>query len=114
MPFSLREFDARLRLRLRDRGVAPAGESDEGGLAKLALTPVEARIVDLLMRDKGRIVTRNELSRLLHDCDWEYGDRKFDVHITKIRKKLRKGFGDRYTVRAVRSVGYLLSDTADA
>jgi len=37
---------------------------------------------------------------------WVYGDRKFDVHITKIRKKLRDAFGERYVVETVRSAGY--------
>ncbi|MEI4485537.1 helix-turn-helix domain-containing protein [Frigidibacter sp. MR17.14] len=90
----------------------PAGEpveiagTEDGSLLKL--TPIEADILRVLAREAGRTVTRDDLSRLIDRCDWDYGDRKFDVHVTRIRRKLTAGFGDRYQVAAVRSVGYRL------
>lgn len=109
VPHPPREFAARLALRLRQAGVTdPAiAPQAEPIAARAQLTPVESEIVRLLMSSSGRIVTRNQLSRHLDKADWLYGDRKFDVHVTKIRKKLQAAFGDRYVVRTIRSEGYL-------
>ncbi len=113
--FAPGEFAARLELRLRQAAEATARrrELQEAFLTAAGLTPVETEIVRLLFSNKGGIVTRNQLSRHLDDCDWIYGDRKFDVHITKIRKKLQAVPGPRYTVRTIRSEGYVL-DTETA
>ncbi|MGC9370089.1 MAG: winged helix-turn-helix domain-containing protein [Paracoccaceae bacterium] len=114
VPFPPREFEARLQLRQRQAAQATgrAEESPVPMLAKARLTPVETEIMMLLLSRRGEIVTRNELSQHIDNSDWTYGDRKFDVHVAKIRKKLRAGFGDRYTLRTVRSVGYCLQECA--
>ncbi len=127
-PFTLREFGLRLRNRLGPDFVA---QDDSASLvpelmldrenrllaaastAVVQMTPAEAEIMAVLIRRGGLLVTRNELSRAIDKCEWVYGDRKFDVHITRIRRKLQKAFGDRYVVRSVRAEGYTLTETPD-
>lgn len=114
VPFPPREFEARLLLRHR-QAAQVAGRQAAGQqpvLAKARLTPVESEIMLLLLSRNGEIVTRNELSQHIDNSDWTYGDRKFDVHVAKIRKKLRAGFGERYALRTIRSVGYCLQERA--
>ena len=82
----------------------------ESYVADLAdLTTAEAQIVRILMAKDGRIVTRDELSLALDARPWRHGDRKFDVHMAKIRKKLLAAFGSNLTVATIRSRGYRLS-----
>lgn len=117
-PFSLKEFALRLRARL---GPSVCGTGDccldmqadwdtEAHIAFHAgLTSAEAQVVHVLARQGGRIVTRDDLSHAIDRRPWCYGDRKFDVHVAKIRKKLTAAFGARISVRTVRSSGYRLT-----
>lgn len=117
MPFPAHELVARVALRMRQAGMAEKSVSLETPLiARAQLTPVEADIMRILLSHKGQIVTRNQLSQQLDKSEWLYGDRKFDVHITRIRKKLKAAFGDRYLVCTIRSKGYLVqfSDEAES
>ncbi|MEH6360442.1 MAG: winged helix-turn-helix domain-containing protein [Amylibacter sp.] len=110
VPFSNSEFQARLKLRLK-QAASPNAEdlsNIKTPFADANLTQTELEIMNILMARKGKIVTRNQLSRHLENKDWAYGDRKYDVHITSIRKKLRENLGEQYTVKSVRSVGYFV------
>lgn len=117
-PFAAQEFEARVALRMRQAGMAENSMALRTPfLANAQLTPVESEIMRILMSRKGQIVTRNHLAQRLDRSEWLYGDRKFDVHITRIRKKLKAAFGDRYLVQTIRSQGYLFDipeDTARA
>lgn len=128
-PFTMREFGLRLRARL-GAGI-PALETahgatvpqvilDEenkllaaGSRATAQLTRAEAEVMAVLIRSGGEIVSRNDLARAIDRTDWEYGDRRFDVHVASIRKKLRKAFGKRYELRAVRYRGYAFVEGAE-
>jgi DNA-binding response OmpR family regulator len=109
-PYPESELVARLARRL---GQAIPARSILGTISEINFTPVEARIVQVLIAHAGDLVTRNELAKAIDNADWAYGDRKFDVHITKIRRKLRSALGDRMTVRTIRAEGYCL-ETRDA
>lgn len=113
LPFRPAELLARLTR--GQRLIAP--ESERAALnadalcAKADLTQAEERILRVLMTHQGRIVSRNELSQHLHGTDWTYRDRRFDVHVGRIRRKLSQVMGGLYTVRTVRSAGYVLDMT---
>lgn len=116
MPFRAAEFEARLQRVLRPGHPAdttPPPTELEELTARLDLTPVEGRILEVLLDRVGQIVTRNELSQALHGTDWAYGDRRFDVHVTRIRRKLREVGDTGYAVQTIRSVGYMLAREAD-
>ena len=74
----------------------------------LDLKQAEARLLRIFAASLGQIVTRDELSQQLHGEPWTYGDRRFDVHVTRIRRKLREAWGDRLELKTIRSVGYAL------
>ena len=102
VPFSAQELEARVALRMRQAGMAETSTALKAPLvAGAQLTPVETDIMRILM------------SQQLDKSEWHYGDRKFDVHITRIRKKLKAAFGDRYHVRTIRSKGYLFDFSED-
>lgn len=108
-PYHVRELEARLILRMRQAGLIQTCAAPRIPLIERAnLTPIETEITHILLTQKGQIVTRNQLAQRLDKSEWNYGDRRFDVHITKIRKKLKAAFGDRYLVHTIRSQGYQL------
>lgn len=118
VPFSLRSLALRLRARIgllnSDKGLEILRESqnwDSGAyIANHAgLTAAEAQIAHVLISHNGEIVSRDALSQAIDQRPWDYGDRKFDVHVAKIRKKLTVAFGDHVSVNTVRSAGYKLT-----
>lgn len=118
MPCSLREIALRLRARI---GMLDAAEhqdlfldaenwDEEAYIAGQAgLTDAESQIVHILISQHDQIVSRDALSMAIDGRAWDYGDRKFDVHVAKIRKKLTSVFGEDITVQTVRSAGYILT-----
>ncbi|WP_372886857.1 winged helix-turn-helix domain-containing protein [Shimia sp.] len=115
-PFALREMAYRVQLRLgRPPEVAGLDEEKvtwdaEAFVANQArLTTAEAQIARVLIRHDSEIVSRDDLSLMIDRRPWKYGDRKFDVHVAKIRKKFHAAFGSRIEVKTVRSAGYRLT-----
>ncbi|MBL4749732.1 MAG: response regulator transcription factor [Amylibacter sp.] len=114
IPFSALEFKARLKLRLQQTAHPENDDRQaiKNTLAKAKLTQTELEIMNLLIGSGGKIVTRNRLSQYMENRDWVYGDRKYDVHITNIRKKLKSNLKSKYMVKSVRSVGYYIQETS--
>ena len=115
-PANLKEVALRFRNQIgahwnADAVLDLASDWDAGSYITAAadLTVAESQILRVLMAKDGKIVTRDELSMTLDDRPWRHGDRKFDVHMTKIRRKLQTAFGNRVSVFSIRSRGYRLS-----
>ncbi|WP_165610539.1 winged helix-turn-helix domain-containing protein [Cognatishimia maritima] len=117
-PFSLRLLALRLRARVglldSPEGLEILQDSenwDDGAYiaSRAGLTSAEAQVAHILISHAGEIVSRDELSYAIDHRPWDYGDRKFDVHVAKIRKKLTAVFGEHITVNTVRSAGYTLT-----
>jgi two-component system response regulator CpxR len=118
-PFGPEELVARIRAVLRRSGRTPdATEALEVEGVKLipaarevwsdgALVPVttiEYDILEFLVRNAGRVVSRAELTAVLYQREASPFDRSLDVHVSHLRKKL----GSRgLLIRTVRGVGYL-------
>jgi DNA-binding response OmpR family regulator len=99
-PFGLAELQARIRAVLRR--VRPGGDVVKHGPlvvdirthrvtvsgAEIVLTPKEFDIVEALVADPGRVVTRQEILESAWDAHW-YGPTKvLDVHMASLRRKL--------------------------
>lgn len=76
---------------------------------QIKLTPLEFKLLQYLMMNKGRIVTRE---MILHRI-WQYSSdietRVVDVYIGYLRKKIDKGF-DKKLLHSVRSFGYVIKE----
>jgi len=68
------------------------------------LTDTEFHILDLLLRSRGRIVSRDELTAVLHQRTASPFERSLDVHVSRLRKKLR-AYGA--CIRGIRNEGYM-------
>ncbi|MFC2002105.1 response regulator transcription factor [Chloroflexota bacterium] len=120
-PFSPRELAARVRAVLRripgERGPdeIKCGQltvdfvRHEASLAgrPLNLTPVEFKLLGVLVKERGKVFSRAELIERALGYDFEGFDRTIDVHILNLRRKLEPGSGTRY-IKTVYGAGYKL------
>lgn len=119
-PFSPRELAARVRAVLRrlpgERGpeVIKHGElildfrKHEASLAgaPLNLTPVEFKLLGVLVREPGRVFSREQLIEEALGFDFEGFNRTIDVHILNLRRKLEPESGKPKYIRTVYGAGY--------
>lgn len=72
----------------------------------MELTGAEFDILEVLLRNAGRLVSRDEIATALYQREASPYERSLDVHISNLRKKL----GTRRTaIRTLRGNGYLFS-----
>ncbi|MFL5827442.1 MAG: response regulator transcription factor [Thermoleophilaceae bacterium] len=117
-PFDVNELVARLRALLRRSGadgpvsvagleLDPVGYSASGGGSSVPLTPTEFRLLSALAARQGGAVRRREL----RETAWPHGgivhDNTLDVHIARLRSKLRELPGAP-EIATVHGVGYSL------
>ncbi|MCA1371558.1 winged helix-turn-helix domain-containing protein [Bradyrhizobium sp. BRP14] len=76
---------------------------------KIHLPPTEFRLLHQFMKDPHRVYSRDELLNAAWDRTIHVGPRTVDVHVGRLRAALNRA-GGQNLIRAVRSVGYGLSD----
>ena len=98
-------------LRCGDLGMDLLARRVERGGERVDLQPREFRLLELLLRNKGQVVTRTMMLEEVWDYHFDPGTNVIDVHISRLRKKIEDG--DRLPLlHTVRGVGYMLSETA--
>ncbi len=116
-PFSPREVMARIKslfrrldrhesgnvLRLGDLEIFPDKVLVKVSGEEVELTTTEFKILEALMRKKGRVFTRSQILDLLGDDRQFVLDRTVDVHILNIRRKLGE-YGK--IIQTIRGIGY--------
>ena len=120
-PFSPRELVARVRAVLRraeavslDAEVLECGDvaiDFRSHSVTVAGTPVTLRTLEFdllgeLMRNAGRVVSRDRLLERVWGFSFAGGTRTVDVHVAQLRRKL----GRPKLIRTVRGVGYRIVD----
>jgi two-component system OmpR family response regulator len=75
----------------------------------LDLLPREFNLLEHLLRNKGRVVTRTMLLEQVWDYRFDPHTSLIDTHISRLRKKIDEGF-DRPLLHTVRGAGYRLSE----
>src|SRR5262245_46217980 len=77
------------------------------------LTDAEFRILELLVRSAGRVVSRSEITRRALGRRLQGLDRSVDTHVSNLRRKLGESIEGTTPILGVRGAGYMLgSDTA--
>ena len=83
------------------------------GGQEVDLTSVEFNVLELLLRNAGTVVTREELAQTALGRPLAPFDRSVDVHVSKLRKKLGGGEEDAENrIKTVRGVGYIFAAPA--
>ncbi len=73
----------------------------------LDLQPKEFRILELFLRHPGRVITRTMLLEHVWDIHFDPQTSVVETHISRLRNKLEKPFGDTL-IQTVRGAGYKL------
>ncbi len=120
-PFSFDEFLARVEALLRrgrdlTRPVAQVGDMVVDFLAKtltrdhapIALTPREYAIVEFLVREQGRVVSRTEIEAQVYDGHVEPMSNVVDSAICAIRRKVDRP-GEPSFIQTRRGLGYVVA-----
>ena len=74
------------------------------------LQPREYKLLEYLMRHAGQVVTRTMLLENVWDYHFDPQTNVIDVHISRLRQKIDKGF-DKPLLNTVRGAGYMLDDS---
>jgi DNA-binding response OmpR family regulator len=128
-PFNPRELVARIRAVLRRTQVPDS--SSEGQIPEIVrvgdieldpatravrmrgkpveLTSVEFNLLQVLLQEAGRVVTRERLVDAVLSRKFSPFDRSIDMHVSKVRKKLGDANGSSDHIKTVRGVGYIFT-----
>ena len=111
-PFRLSELLARIRAMLRrsappeltagDVRVDDASRRAWRGDRELDLSPKEFDLLAMLVRDAGKVVTRERIMDEVWDVNWFGSTKTLDMHMSWLRRKL----GDPPLIATVRRVGF--------
>jgi two-component system, OmpR family, response regulator len=82
--------------------------ADREGRA-IELSPKEFSLLELLMRNQGRVLTRTQILDHIWGYDYAADSNLVDVYVAYLRRKVDRG-GGRRLIRTVRGVGYALGD----
>lgn len=128
-PFSPRELVARVRAVLR-RGLAEENSGPEqisyDGLrvdfvrhearvdgTPVHLTPKEFTLLEIMIRQPGRVFSRLELLELVFGFDYQGFERTVDVHVMNLRKKIEADPAHPRYIQTIYGVGYRFVDETD-
>ncbi len=122
-PFAFQELLARVRalgrrkvqardpseLRVDDLALDLRRRRAERGGRIIELSPKEFSLLEFLMRNQGRVVTRTQILDHLWGYDYATDSNLVDVYVAYLRRKVDRGNG-RKLIRTVRGIGYALGD----
>ncbi len=118
-PFALEELLARLRallrrtatesaesLRVADVVLDPATREVRRGDRDIELTRTEFALLELLMANVGRVMTRSQIYEHVWDYDFGPTSNSLEVYVGYLRRKL----GEPKLINTVRGVGYQMKE----
>jgi two-component system, OmpR family, response regulator PrrA len=119
-PFALQELLLRLQALLRRRPAAPGGPVRAGDLvldplsrevsyagAPVRLTRREFELLEVLARNAGMVLTRDQLLDRVWGYDFDVRSDAVDTFVSYLRRKLEAG-GRPRLIQTVRGVGFVL------
>ncbi|MCA9453947.1 MAG: response regulator transcription factor [Nitrospiraceae bacterium] len=124
-PFAFLELKARIealrrrsplqtvdaRLRIGDLEMDLITRKVRRGEVPIDLQPREFRLLEVLMRNAGRVVTRTMLLEQVWEFYFDPRTSVVETHISRLRTKINKGFRH-HLIHTVRGVGYRLDPDA--
>lgn len=124
-PFNPRELVARIRailrrtqakgeaavpdvIRVGDVELDPATRTVQHRGKPVELTSVEFSLLQVLLREAGRVVTREALVDEVLGRKFSPFDRSIDMHVSKVRKKLGDSDSEDH-IKTIRGAGYIFA-----
>jgi DNA-binding response OmpR family regulator len=123
-PFAFPELLARLRalarrmplavkstlLQVADLTLDTTAHAAQRGGRKIELSPREYHLLEYLMRNAGRPVSRTNILQAIWSFDYDGASNVVDVYVGYLRRKIDRE-GELQLVHTVRGVGYKISET---
>ncbi len=119
-PFAFEELIARIRALLRRNEKIKATTLEVKGITldlishrvikngtEIILTPKEFAILEYMLRNKNKVVSRTKLVEHVYDYHFDTETNVIDVFINKLRAKIENGT-DPPIIHTVRGVGYII------
>jgi DNA-binding response OmpR family regulator len=120
-PFAMQELIARLRALLRRPGAALGRILTLGNVkldtsarivtvaeTPLDLTRSELIVLEALLRNQGRVISKERLAECLYDFEQERSANSVETQVHRLRKKLAAAGAD-VSLKTLRGLGYLAS-----
>jgi DNA-binding response OmpR family regulator len=73
----------------------------------LDLTSMEYDFLELMLANKGRVLSRDYIMDRLKGYEWEAYDRSIDILVSRVRSKLGDSPADPKFIKTVRGAGYM-------
>ena len=121
-PFAFEELIARVRALLRRNDKSKVSTLKVKGItldlishrvikdgSEIILTPKEFSILEYLLRNKNKVVSRTKLVEHVYDYHFDTETNIIDVFINKLRAKIEKGTG-KPLINTIRGVGYIIKE----
>ena len=121
-PFSFEELLARVRsmtrtrfgmsdnvLQVADLVVDTASHKVTRGGAEIKLSPREYKLLEYMIRNRGIVLSRDQIETHIWDFAYEGGTNVVDVYIRYLRRKLDTGH-EKKLIHTVRGSGYVLRE----
>lgn len=122
-PFEIRELLARIRVLLKRYNGITANSSFilkfhdlemnlnlkivKRNNIEINLTPKEFKLLEYMLRNSERVLSRNEISEKVWDTHFDTGTNFIDVYINYLRKKIDKNF-DKKLIHTKSGMGFIL------
>jgi DNA-binding response OmpR family regulator len=119
-PFAVEELLARMRallrrgpserpvlLRVADLVLDPATRAARRGTRRIRLSTREFALLEYLMRNRGRVLTRAMIVDHVWEVGFETESNLVDVYVGYVRRKI-DGPGERALLQTIRGTGYML------
>jgi DNA-binding response OmpR family regulator len=124
-PFKFRELLARLNALTRRTTSGKVSKDDTLGVKdlemnlvtkevlrnnqKIKLTAREFKLLEYLLKNKNRVVSRTDILENVWEVDFDLGTNVIDVYINYVRKKTEKGFSSKL-IETVIGMGYIIKE----
>jgi two-component system, OmpR family, copper resistance phosphate regulon response regulator CusR len=123
-PFEFKELIARIKvltrrasgviqtrshIKVADLSLDVDKKEAQRGDSKVPLTAKEFALLEYLMKNRGRVISRPEIAAKIWDITFDTGTNVVDVYINILRKKIDRG-SDKKLIHTKIGLGYYLDD----
>ena len=121
-PFAFAELQARIRALLRkgvlqvtsrlqvgDLVLDVASHKATRGSGEIVLTMKEYSLLEYLVRNAGKVVTRTMIAEHVWEIDFDTSTNIIDVYINYLRNKIDSGY-EKKLIHTIRGRGYMIKD----
>lgn len=124
-PFEFRELLARVKVLLKNNDSPQVISSKlkvgdleldlnqktaRRGNSHIELTAKEFSLLEFFMRNRGRVLSRNDIAEKVWDVSFDFGTNVVDVYVNFLRKKIDKGF-EKKLIHTKVGFGYIFEDS---